>query len=62
MVSPWLGTAFGELQRYNTDDHWNATAKATTREERNTWRALNGMRAEADREFIGAIERVLASA
>lgn len=60
MVEPWVGTAFGELQRYNTDDHWQAPAKATTKWERNMWRVISGKRAEADREVVSALETVLA--
>lgn len=60
MVSQWVGTAFGEFQRYNTDDHWNAPAKGTTQWERNTWRTINGKRAEFDREIVSALDKVLA--
>jgi len=60
MVAPWIGTAFGELQRFNTDDHWQAPVKGTGRWERNTWRAINGKRHQADREVIKALELVLA--
>ena len=59
MVSPWLGTAFGEVQRYNTADHWQATPKATTQWERNMWRNLTGKRAEADKAVVAALEKVL---
>lgn len=59
MVSPWIGTAFGELQRYNTFDHWFAPVRGTGRAERNTWRALNGKRAEADADVLKAINSVL---
>lgn len=59
MVAPWVGTAFGELQRYNTFDHWFAPVRGSGRAERNTWRALNGKRAEADTEVLAAINKVL---
>lgn len=59
MVEPWVGTAFGEFQRYNTADHWLSTAKGTTQFERNQWRIISGKRAEADRNIVSALERVL---
>lgn len=59
-VEPWLGNAFGEFQRYNTDDHWQAPAKGTGQWERNTWRTLTGKRAEYDRNVASALAKVLA--
>jgi len=58
-VEPWLGTAFGEFQRYNTYDHWGVTPKGTGRWERNAWRDLSGKRAEFDRQIVSAMEMVL---
>ncbi len=60
MVSPWIGTAYGELARYNTFDHHFSNIKNTTRSERNSWNALNGKRAAADRVVLAGIEKVLA--
>lgn len=60
MVSPWIGTAFGEFQRYNTADHWLAPTKGTGQWERNSWRKINGKREEFDRGVIVAIEKALA--
>lgn len=61
MVAQWEGTAFGVFQTFNTIDHWYAhTRGETTRSERNTWRALNGKRAQADREVVKALELALA--
>jgi phage/plasmid-like protein (TIGR03299 family) len=57
MVSPWVGTAFGEVQRYNTEQHWLRGNGGT---ERNIWRAITGKTAEADREVVKALEKVLA--
>lgn len=60
-VSPWVGTAFGELQRYNTFDHHLSNVRGGGgRSERNTWRTLSGLRAAADRRVIRAIETVMA--
>lgn len=59
MVNPWLGTALGEVQRYNSFEHWKSNIKGTGRSERNVWRALNGKQAEADRNIVKAIERVV---
>ena len=61
MVSPWIGTAFGEVQRFNTYDHWEASTRgAANRTERNINRTLSGKRAEADRDVVKALESVLA--
>ncbi len=60
MVSPWVGTAFGEFQRYNTDDHWNAPSKGTGQWERNSWRKINGKRQQFDRSLVLAMEKALA--
>ena len=60
MVSPWVGNAFGEVQRYNTFDHHFSNIKNTGRSERNTWMAINGKRAAQDRLVVSAIEKVLA--
>lgn len=60
MVEPWIGTAFGEVQRFNTFEHWESDIKSSGRSERNTWRALNGKTRESDREVVVAIEKVLA--
>lgn len=60
MVAPWVGTAFGEFQRFNTDDHWNAPAKGTGQWERNSWRVISGKREAADRKVIRALETALA--
>lgn len=59
MVEPWVGTAWGEVQRYNTEQHWLAPIKSESRSERNTWRALNGKTREADRKVVQAIEAVV---
>lgn len=59
MVEPWIGTAWGEVQRYNTWQRWQAPVKNTGREERNTWRDLSGKTAEADRSVVKALESVL---
>lgn len=59
MVSPWLGNALGELQRYNSYDHHYSNIKNTGRSERNAWRALNGKQAESDTAVIKAIEMVM---
>lgn len=60
MVEPWIGTAFGEIQRYSTWQHWNAPAKNTGQWERNAWRDLMGKSAEADAKVVAALEMVLA--
>lgn len=60
MVEPWVGNAWGEVQRYNTHQHWFANVRGTGRSERNTWRAINGKAASADREVVDAIGLVLA--
>jgi phage/plasmid-like protein (TIGR03299 family) len=62
MVSQWVGTALGELQRYNTYEHHYSNIKNTGRSERNMWRALNGKQAEADTAVIRAIEKVVSAA
>jgi len=59
MVEPWVGTAWGEVQRYNTEQHWLAPIKSESRSERNTWRSLNGKTREADRQVVQAIEAVV---
>jgi len=60
MVEPWIGTAFGEVQRYSTWQHWAAPAKNTGQWERNMWRDIMGKSAEADLAVVKAIEEVLA--
>lgn len=60
MVAPWIGTAFGEVQRYNTWQHWEAPSKGTGQWERNTWRRIMGKSAEADLAVVKALESVLA--
>lgn len=60
MVSAWVGTGFGEVQRFNTYEHHYANIKSDGRSERNTWRALNGKTRESDRSVVEAIEKVLA--
>jgi phage/plasmid-like protein (TIGR03299 family) len=60
MVAEWIGTAWGEVQRYNTFQHWYGPTKGSGRWERNTWRTITGKTAEADRQVVEAIERVLA--
>ena len=62
MVSPWIGTAWGEVCRYNTFEHHFSNIKGTGRSERNVWRSLNGKQAENDRAVVVALERVLANA
>lgn len=59
MAAPWTGTAFGVVQTHNTYDHWFTPVRGTGRSERNTWRAINGKRTEADREIVQALESVL---
>ena len=61
MVSQWIGTALGELQRFNTYEHHYSNIKGTGRSERNVWRALNGKQGEADTNVIRAIEQVVAA-
>lgn len=62
MVSPWRGTAFGIVQLFNTYDHHYSLLRGedSVRWERNTWKALNGKRAQADRQVVQALEMVLA--
>lgn len=60
MVEPWIGTAFGELQRYSTWQHWSAPHKGTGQWERNAWRDVMGKSAEADALVIAGLEKVLA--
>jgi phage/plasmid-like protein (TIGR03299 family) len=60
MVSQWVGTALGEVQRFNTFEHHYSNIKGTGRSERNMWRALNGKQGEADRDVVKAIELVMA--
>jgi phage/plasmid-like protein (TIGR03299 family) len=60
MVAPWLGTAWGEFQRYSTDQHWGQPPKGTGRWERNTWRTIMGKSGESDAKVIEALEMVLA--
>jgi phage/plasmid-like protein (TIGR03299 family) len=60
MVEPWIGTAFGEVQRYSTWNHWKAPAKGTGRWERNAWRDIMGKTADADLAVVKALESVLA--
>ena len=60
MVEPWIGNAFGEVQRYNTWQHWNAPTKGTGQWERNTWRRIMGKAAESDLTVVNALEKVLA--
>lgn len=60
MVHPWLGTGLGELQRYNTDQHWGITPKGTGRWERNKWRDIMGKSADSDRLVLAAMEEALA--
>lgn len=59
MVEPWIGTAFGEIQRYSTWQHWHAPAKSTGQWERNAQRDLMGKSAEADAVVVSALEKVL---
>lgn len=61
MVSQWIGTALGELQRFNTYEHHYSNIKGTGRSERNVWRSLNGKQAEADTNVVKAIEKVVAA-
>jgi hypothetical protein len=60
MVEPWVGTAFGEIQRYNTEQHWFAPMKGGNRWERNVWRGITGKQAESDAAVVGALAKVLA--
>lgn len=62
MVSPWVGTAYGEVARYNTFDHHYSNIKNRGRAERNAWHGLNGKREASDRVIVSAIEKVLVSA
>jgi len=59
MVEQWIGTGFGEVQRYSTWNHWNAPAKGTGQWERNMQRDIMGKSAEADANVIAALEKVL---
>lgn len=59
MVEPFLGTAFGEVQRYSTWQHHVAERRTQGRWETNFWRAINGMTQSADRATVVAIETVL---
>ncbi|AHY84170.1 hypothetical protein PBI_MOSMORIS_96 [Mycobacterium phage MosMoris] len=61
MVSQWIGTALGEVQRYNTFEHHYSSIKGSGRSERNTWRALSGKQTAADKQVIAAIEKVVAA-
>lgn len=60
MVEPWIGTAFGEVQRYSTWQHWAAQTKNTGQWERNSWRDIMGKTANADLAVVKALEEVLA--
>lgn len=60
MVSQWIGTAFGEVQRYSTFDQWFAPMAGGDRLERNVWRGISGKRGDADRQVVGALAKVLA--
>lgn len=60
MVAPWMGTAFGEVQRFSTYEHWFSSVKTDDRGERNAWRGINGKAAELDRSVVKALELVLA--
>jgi phage/plasmid-like protein (TIGR03299 family) len=59
MVSPWVGTAFGEIQRYSTEQHWLAGNNEGSAE-RNIQRVLTGKTADADRAVAAVLESVLA--
>jgi phage/plasmid-like protein (TIGR03299 family) len=59
MVEPWIGTALGEVQRYNTWQHWQAPVKGTGRWERNVWRQIMGKSADADAQVVAALDKVL---
>lgn len=59
MVSPWKGTALGVVQAFNTDQHHYANVRGTGRSERNSWRAISGKTAQADRAVVKALEQVL---
>lgn len=59
MVSQWIGTAFGEVQRYNTFDQWYAPMTGADRFERNVWRDISGKRAAADQQVVRALADVL---
>lgn len=60
MVEPWVGTGWGEVQRFNTWQRWMANIKGTGYAERNTWRSLTGKIAADDREVVDAIQLVSA--
>jgi hypothetical protein len=60
MVSPWLGTGLGELQRFNSYEHHYSNIAGTGRSERNVWRALNGKQGASDLAVAKAIEMVAA--
>ena len=60
MVSQWVGTALGEVQRYSTFNHWYDNRRGGVgRWEGNVWRGLNGTSATSDTAVVEAIERVL---
>ncbi|MGY2062838.1 hypothetical protein ACW9HQ_48805, partial [Nocardia gipuzkoensis] len=62
-VHPWAGTAYGVLQAVNTFNHHLSTVRGDTpRAERNMSNALRGKTAEADRQTLELIDRVLVSA
>ncbi len=60
MVAQWIGTGWGEVQKYNTWQTWVASRRSGSRWEANTWRDLSGKTAESDRQVVGALNAVLA--
>lgn len=63
--APWKGTAFGVVQTDNTYRHWFSQIQKSGedrrgRAERNTWRAIKGSQAAADKRVVKALESVLA--
>jgi phage/plasmid-like protein (TIGR03299 family) len=60
MAAQWKGTAFGVVQADNTFRHHYDPRRGGGRWETNTWRALTGKTAAADRRIVRALESVLA--
>lgn len=61
-VAPWQGTGWGVLQAINTYDHWSATVRGKSREERNMTAAVMGGFDKLDGGTLKTLDRVLAAA
>jgi hypothetical protein len=58
-AAPWVGTAFGVLQAFNTYEHHDATVRSTSRADRNQLRTVTGAFGQLDRATWRTLSAVL---